>query len=183
MDERIQKYFNDLESENKELQYEAYKNILVSTGKEVDWAYEVWDQLVEELTHRDNHKRSRAAQFLSHLAISDPEQRILKDFPALWQVTKDQKFVTARHSLQSIWRVGLAGEKQRKMVINHLFDRFKNCTGEKNYTLIRHDIIQDLRQLFDAVEDEEIKQVAFDLIAAEEDEKYRKKYTALWRNA
>lgn len=183
MDELIQKYFGDLESKDKEVQYEAYKNLLMVTEKEVDWAYEVWDQLIEELTHRDNHKRSRAAQFLSNLAISDPDKRMLQDFPSLWEVTKDHKFVTARHSLQSIWKVGLAGVEQRELVMNHLIDRFTNCIDEKNYTLIRFDIIQGLRHLFDAVKEEEIKQKALRLIAKEDDDKYRKKYTTLWRNA
>ncbi len=62
-----------------------------------------------------NHRRSRGAQFLAGLAISDPEKRILTIFPTLWEVTKDPKFVTARHSLQAIWRVGLAGEEQKHL--------------------------------------------------------------------
>ncbi|GAB3057438.1 hypothetical protein GCM10027286_21440 [Virgibacillus ainsalahensis] len=48
---------------------------------------------------------------------------MLKDFQALWEVTKDEKFVTARHSLQSIWRVGLSGKEQKEMVIEHLASR------------------------------------------------------------
>ena len=80
---------------------------------------------MEGLTDSDNHKRSRYAQFLSNLAKSDPEKRMLQDFPALWAVTKDKKFVTARHSLQSIWKVGLAGPEQKEMVINHLVDRLQ----------------------------------------------------------
>jgi hypothetical protein len=159
----------------------SYKNILAATEEEVDWSYEVWDRLKEDLTHPDNHRRSRAAQFLSNLAKSDPEQRMLKDFQALWEVTKDQKFVTVRHSLQSIWKVGLAGPEQKEMVINHLVDRFHNCQNEKNYTLIRFDIIQGLRNLYDEVKDEEIKQKALDLIKTEDNSKYQKKYMSVWK--
>jgi|GEM_PF-2245318 len=39
---------------------------------------------------------------------SDPDGRIVRDFPAIWQVTKDEKFVTFRHSMQAVWKVGLA---------------------------------------------------------------------------
>ncbi|WP_349774455.1 hypothetical protein [Mesobacillus maritimus] len=46
---------------------------MLVTKEPVNWAYEVWNQLVTELTDKDAHKRSRAAQFLSQLAISDPE--------------------------------------------------------------------------------------------------------------
>lgn len=147
MDSAVQRQFTALEAKDKQVQYEAYKNILKATELEVNWAYEVWDQLKEELTHFDHHKRSRAAQFLASLAISDLENRMLLDFSELWKVTKDERFVTARHSLQAIWKVGLAGREQTELVINHLTDRFRNCEDEKNYTLIRSDIIQNLRNL------------------------------------
>ncbi|WP_096198923.1 hypothetical protein [Bacillus sp. FJAT-45350] len=175
-------YFKNLESKDKELQYEAYKNLLTVTEKKVDWAYEIWDQLKEDLTSKDNHKRSRAAQFLANLAISDQDNRILKDFPTLWEVTKDPKFVTARHSLQAIWKVGLAGDLQKDLVVSHLVNRFTNCKGEKNYTLIRFDIIQGLRNLYDCVHDATLKQKALDLIATENEDKYRKKYATVWSN-
>ncbi|BBU41348.1 hypothetical protein ACTHHL_15600 [Aeribacillus composti] len=181
MDERTKHYFAELQSSDKNAQYEAYSSIMKITEEEVDWAYEVWDQLKEELTSKDPHKRSRAAQFLSRLAISDPEQRMLEDFPQVWEVTYDKKFVTARHSLQAIWRIGLAGEKQKEMVIRHLAARFDNCVDEKHATLIRFDIIQGLRNLYDKVQDEAIKQLAFDLIEKEEDPKYQKKYAAVWK--
>ncbi|WP_068677610.1 hypothetical protein [Oceanobacillus sp. Castelsardo] len=181
MDAEIQRYFASLESQDKQKQYEAYNHILEITEKEVEWAYEVWDQLVKDLTDRDNHKRSRAAQFLSSLAISDPEKRIVEDFPEIWEVTKDPKFVTARHSLQSIWKIGLAGEEQKKLILHHLSDRFKTCTNEKNYTLRRFDIIQGMKNLYDMVQDEEIKELALGLIEMEEDNKYKKKYALVWK--
>jgi hypothetical protein len=78
--------------------------------------------------------RSRAAQYLCSLAISDPEKRMMKDFPAVWKVIFDKKFVTGRHALQSIWKIGFADEEQKKMVINQLVDRYINCLTEKNYT-------------------------------------------------
>ncbi|MFS0646825.1 hypothetical protein [Siminovitchia sp. 179-K 8D1 HS] len=42
-------------------------------------------------------------------------------------MAKDKKFVTAGHNLQSIWEVGLAGPKQKKMVVKQLADRFIRC--------------------------------------------------------
>lgn len=181
MDPKVQTYFEDLESKDKNLQYEAFNYIISATKEKVDWAYEVWDRLKLELTNRGNHQRSRAAQFLSNLAISDPEKRMLNDFPVIWQVTYDPKFVTARHTLQSIWRVGLAGPEQRAILMEHLVNRFLNCQEEKNHTLIRYDIIQCMRNLYDAVKNEEIKQKALALIEAEEDPKYRKKYMTVWK--
>ena len=183
MEAQVQSYFEDLESPDKDAQYAAFTNLLIIIKKEVEWAYDVWDQFVQDLTHRDNHKRSRVAQFLAHLAISDPEKKMLHDFPALWAVTKDPKFVTARHSLQSIWRVGLAGDEQLELILSHFADRFTHGAEEKNYTLIRYDMIQGLRNLYDEINSEEIKQLALDLIAIEEDPKYQKKYASVWKNA
>lgn len=183
MDSTIQTDFNNLESKDKNVQYEAFQRILAATEKDVDWVYEVWDKLVTGLTDPNNHTRSRFAQFLARLAKSDPEKRILTDFPALWQVTKDERFVTARHSLQAIWRVGLAGPEQKELVVNHLMNRFETCENEKNYTLIRFDIIQGLRNLYDEIQDEEIKTKALGLIEYEEDPKYQKKYAKVWKNA
>lgn len=181
MDSLMATYFKNLESNDKNLQLEAFYNIIHATNDKVDWAYEIWDQLLEWLTDSDNHRRARAAQFLAGLAISDPEKRIIRDFPILWEVTKDSKFVTARHCLQSIWKVGLAGPEQLELILNHFIDRFKNGRNEKNYTLIRYDMIVGLKKLYDKVKVEHIKEIAMELIESEEDIKYRKKYKSVWR--
>ncbi|RDW16647.1 hypothetical protein [Oceanobacillus chungangensis] len=183
MDTAMQTNFNNLESEDKNQQYEAFMNIIEATKKEVDWAYEVWDELLAGLTSTDNHKRSRYAQFLANLAISDPEKRMLTDFSAVWEVTKDKRTVTARHSLQAIWRIALAGEEQKEMVVNQLVERFETCEGGKNYTLVRFDIIQDLRNLYDEIKEQKVKEIALGLIEKEEDPKYQKKYAKVWKNA
>jgi hypothetical protein len=181
VDNRIRTCFENLESKDREVQYEAFLQLVAATEKKVDWAYEVWDQLAEDLNNPDNHRRARGSQFLCNLAISDPENRIQTVFPAIWEVTYDKKFVTARHSLQAIWRIGLAGDKQKEMVINRLIDRFHTCENEKNYTLIRFDIIQGLKNLYSELKEEEIKQQAMDLIDTVEESKYKKKYLSLWK--
>lgn len=180
MDDKTRKYLDNLRSEDRELQNKAYYYILEATEKPVDWAYEVWDGLVKDLHHKDNHVRAIAAQVLANLAKSDPQNRMRKDFPALMAVTKDEKFVTARHTLQSIWKVG-AEKKMQKTVVDNLADRFKNCATEKNCTLIRYDIIQDLRNLYNEVKDETIRKKALELIETEEDLKYKKKYASVWK--
>ncbi|MGF2616294.1 hypothetical protein FZC84_00745 [Rossellomorea vietnamensis] len=181
MDSELKLEFEKSKTGDKEERYEAYHKILNITDQKVDWAYEVWNQLLEDLTHKDNHQRSRAAQYLANLAKSDPELRIMKDFPRLWAVTKDDKFVTARHSLQSIWKVGIAGTPQKEMVMEYMTERFKNGTDEKNFTLIRNDIQQNMRNLYDHYNDETIKRAALDLIDKVEEQKYKKKYMAIWK--
>jgi predicted secreted protein len=182
MDRITRKNLENLLSKDGELRYEALIHVLKVTDKRVDWAYDVWDQLVESLRHQDNHRRAIAAQVLCNLAKSDPENRMLKDFNALFAVTKDERFVTARHSLQAIWKVGAAGKKQQKMVVDRLAGRFTECVVEKNCTLIRYDIIQGLRKLYDEAKDEKVRAKALELIESEQDLKYRKKYAGLWKD-
>jgi hypothetical protein len=181
MDKTIRSYLDDIRSSDGNVQNKAYFYILEKTDQPVDWAYEVWDEMLDGLTHKDNHVRAISAQVLSNLAKSDPKNRMLRDFDKLLEVTKDERFVTARHCLQSLWKVGVAGRRQQKVYMDGLERRFRECTVEKNCTLIRYDILQSMRNVYDSVKDENIREKALKLINSEEDPKYRKKYTSLWR--
>ena len=181
MDITTQTNLDNLWSEDRELQNKAFFFVLEATDKPVDWVYEVWNEMVANLSHKDNHNRAIAAQVLCNLAKSDLENRMQKDFDALLAVTKDERFVTARHCMQAIWKVGAAGKKQQTILVDGLADRFEECITEKNCTLIRSDILQGLRKLYDEVKDEKVREKALQLIETEEDLKYRKKYASLWR--
>jgi hypothetical protein len=180
MDKVTSTVLENLRSQDREFQNRAFYDVLEATDKPVDWAYDVWDEMVNGLTDKDNHVRAISAQVLCNLAKSDPRNRMLKDFPALLAVTKDERFVTARHCLQALWKVGVAGKPQQKLLVDRLEGRFKECITEKNCTLIRCDIIQSLRNVYDVVKDESIKQKAVALIETEADLKYRKKYATVW---
>ena len=181
MNMTIQTKFDHVWSENRALQNTAFHALLEETKGVVDWAYEVWDTVIENLSHKDIHNRAIAAQILCNLAKSDPGQRILQDFEAMLNVTKDKRFVTARHCLQSLWKIGLVGEKQLECLINGLETRFHECIAEKNCTLIRYDILFSMRKLFDVNQNELIKAKALELIETEQDIKYRKKYATAWK--
>ncbi len=181
MDTTVRTSLDNLWSEDRQLQNDAFSHILNLTDKPVDWAYEVWDEVLGKLRHKDNHNRAIAAQLLCNLAKSDPQKRMLKDFASLLAVTKDERFVTARHTMQALWKVGATGKEQREMLAAGLAQRFEECSAEKNCTLIRYDIIADFSKLYDTVRDEKIKQQALELIETEPDLKYRKKYATLWR--
>ena len=182
MDTTTRANLDNLWSSDRELQNEAFSYILHATDQPVDWAYEAWDDLVKGLGHKDNHDRAIAAQVLCNLAKSDPKNRILKDLGKLLALTKDERFVTARHCMQLLWKIGVVGKAQRQLLMEGLERRFRECSKEKNCTLIRYDIIQSLRNVYDAVPDEKISDKAVQLIESEDDLKYRKKYAKLWRS-
>jgi len=181
MDQATRTQVDNIHSTDKDIQNKAYSAVIEATDKPVDWAYEVWDGMVRDLRDTDNHVRAIAAQVLCNLAKSDPEQRILKDFDTLLAVTKDERFVTARHCMQALWKVGVAGKPQQAIYMDGLADRFGECISEKNWTLIRSDILQSMRNVFDVVHDDSIKARALELIETEADVKYRKKYATLWK--
>lgn len=90
-----QQPLEDLRSLERGRQNHAFVALLKATDTPVDWANEVWDDLLRTLADGDNRQRSIAAQVLSNLAKSDSRQRMLTDLPALLKVTKDERFVTA----------------------------------------------------------------------------------------
>jgi len=180
MEKNIGTRLDHLWSMDRDLQNKAFTYILKATEEPVGWAYEAWDELLANLSHKDNHNRAIAAQILCNLAKSDPKTRMLKDFAKLLAVTKDERFVTARHCLQALWKVGVAGKKQQKAYMEGLERRFQECLAEKNGTLIRYDILQSMRNVYDVSKDEKIKEKALELVGTEKDLKYRRKYASLW---
>jgi hypothetical protein len=182
MNKTIQASIANLWSEDRDLQNQAFFHVMRLTDKCVEWAYDVWGQMVENLTHKDNHNRAIAAQVLCNLARSDPKNRILKNIDALIAVTRDERFVTARHCMQSLWKVGVAGKKQQIKYMEGLERRFQECASERNCTLIRYDILQSLRNVYSQAKDEKIREKALALIETEKDAKYRKKYATLWKS-
>lgn len=182
MDKVTGEHLKNLHSKDANLRYASFQYIINLTKQPVDWAYEVWDDLLVLTKTGDNHQRTIAVQSLSNLAKSDPQKRMLKDLPKLFAITKDEKFVTARHSLQSLWKVAIVSKELQKKVVDGLSKRFKECIDEKNCTLVRYDILEVLRKIYDQVPDEKIKDISLALIETEDDLKYRKKYSGLWKD-
>jgi hypothetical protein len=178
----VPRNFPDLWSADRVQQNKAFHQVIEITSHPVDWANEVWDEVLANLTHKDNHNRAIAAQVLCNLAKSDSSKRMLHDFAALFAVTADERFVTARHCLQNLWKVGAAGKEQQMLLLTALEERFHDCVTHKNWSLIRYDIIKCLRDLYDSVPDDDVRLLAFRLVDSETDLKYQKKYASLWRS-
>ena len=169
-------------SKDRDLQNAAFTSVITATDEQVAWAYDVWVEVVSNLGHEDNHNRAIAAQVLCNLAKSDPDRRILSDFERLLEVTRDDRFVTARHCLQAVWKIGVAGDAQLDLLLRGLQTRFDECGEEKNSTLIRHDILKAIRDVYEVSGHGSIRETALALIQTENDPKYRAKYQTLWKN-
>jgi hypothetical protein len=183
MEKIIRTYLDNIHSDDGQIRFKAYNYLMKETEQPVDWAYEAWDELVEGLTDKDNHVRAIASQILTHLAKSDPKGRIFKDFDKLLKVTKDERFVTARHCMQALWNVGVVSKKHQKMYMDGMSERFKECMQEKNGHLIRYDIVVSMRNVYNGVKDEALREKALALIESEKDLKSKKKYATAWKKA
>ncbi len=181
MDKKIRTHLDNIRSSDAQLQNKAYMSLMQETEKPVDWAYEAWDELIEGLTDKDNHVRAICGQLLGNLGKSDPKGMMHKDFDKLLAVTKDERFVTARHTMQNIWKVGLGGKNAQILVVKGLEKRYKECVTEKNGKLIRYDILVSMRNLYNATTSSEIKEKALELIELEKDPKDKKKYVSVWK--
>lgn len=160
----------------------AYAVLQQEADQKVDWADAVWDELISLLASPDNRVRSIAGQTLSALALSADHRSVSRDLGTILQTTRDERFVTARHVLQSVWRIGLCSDDLRQDLLLRLEQRFKDCTGEKNWTLIRFDIVCGLRKLYFATGDRAVRDAAENLIGLEDTAKYRRKYAGAWRD-
>ena len=184
MEATIRTAIDDIRSADADRRYHAFILLQRITDAPVDWAYEVWDVLLALTKDKNNHIRAISTQLLCNLAKSDPKNRMVADFDTVMAVTRDKMFVTARHTLQALWKVAAVGGKQRPLVLGRLTDWYGACVSHKNCTLIRYDIIVSLRALYDALtQDAAVKRLALDLIETEPDLKYRKKYAGVWRKS
>lgn len=183
MNKTIRTHLDNIRSEDGQLQNKAYYALMEATEQPVDWAYEAWDEIVAGFTHTDNHVRAITGQLFSNLAKSDPKGKIFKDFDKLLNVTKDERFVTARHALQHLWRVGVISKKHQKMYLDGLSKRFAECVTEKNGKLVRYDILVSMRNVYNQVNDEAVREKALALIASETDLKNQKKCATVWKKA
>ncbi|MEX2540686.1 MAG: hypothetical protein WD314_02725 [Trueperaceae bacterium] len=125
--ERRPDYFQALWLADRSSQNEANGRAMSESETPVEWAYEFWDELIENLRHRDGHNRAIAAQLLCNLAKCDPEERILSNLSRVVEVTRDERFVTARHCLQSLWKIGVVGPAHRDRLVDMLAERFEGC--------------------------------------------------------
>lgn len=179
MDQHIKEIYDNLASTDDAVRMGALQAVLELTENKVDWVYEVWDDLLQRLNHQNSYQRTIAILVLCNLAKSDTQHRLDNSLNLLLAHTKDDKFVTSRKCLQSIWKVAAASPQNRSKVIDHLEKRYRECTSETHYNLLRQDILGSLRSLYDLEKDPELLVKAQDLIKEERDDKYRKQYATI----
>ena len=169
MDKPVKEQIDNLGSTDDRIRFSALQSILELTESQVDWIYDVWDDLFEKLDHENSFQRSIAIMLL---CLADSLDLLLAH-------TKDGKLITSRQCIQSVWKVATTSDRSRVEVLAHLERRFEECFEERHYNLIRQDIIQSLRHLYEEEKDDTLLTRAQELILEEKEGKYRKKYEAI----
>lgn len=149
MDKETKMLFELLNSSDHSSQMTAFKLLLESLERPVDWVYRVWDTLVFELESVEADQRAQAGQLLSYLAISDTEFKMEAVFPKIWQATYDQNRAVADTILQATWRIGLASPEHKTILLQAYKSRFNEAVslGEKGEQICLT-ILRNMKKLY-----------------------------------
>jgi hypothetical protein len=183
----------------------ALSILLDLTEERVDWLPEAFDDLVVRLGHSNSFQRSIAVMLLANLAKSDDAGRVGKILPRILALTMDEKFITRRQCIQSLWRFAVASDECGGRIVEHLRECFSSCASEKHFNLIRQDILVCLARIAageaggekgetgkgdsaphgsgQLVDGGKLFQVIDALIESEADEKYRRSYLKALRES
>ncbi len=181
MKPEIQTWVSQLDLKEDTVRYEAFTHLLDLTESKVGWVYEVWDTLVEKLTNPNSYQRNIAVKLLCNLSQSDSESRLVSVLDPLLRCSHDEKFITSRQTLQSLWKPAYFEPDLREKIVNHLIMRFGECESENHANLLRQDILQSLFTLADLTHDVELQQKAMELVESEKDPKNKKSYLAMMK--
>jgi hypothetical protein len=179
MDKDVREWFDNLGSADDKIRMNALQAVMKLTDGKVDWVYEVWDDLLAKLNSENSYQRTIGIKVLCNLAKSDIEHRLDGSINLLLAHTRDDSFITSRQCILNIWKAAAASQQTRQIVLDHLEKRYRECTQEKHYNLIRQDIIQSIRLIYEEVKDDTLLIKAQKLVGEEKEEKYRKKYEAV----
>ena len=179
MDTTVREQFDLLSSTDDTLRMVALQTILKLTDQKVDWIYEVWDELLNKIKSENSFQRSIGIMVVCNLAKSDTQDRLSDCLDLLLAHTRDEKFITSRQCIQSIWKVAATGGQALDKILDHLEKRYRECTNEKHYNLIRADIIHSIRSIYDAEKDETLLTLARTLMTEEKEARYQRKYEAI----
>lgn len=179
MDKYVRESLDNLGSTNDKIRLDALQTILKITEGKVDWVYDVWDDQVARLENGNSYQRSIGIMVLCNLAKSNSENRIEAILDRILAHTRDEKFITSRQCILNAWKLAMTGSRTKAIVLAHLEKQFEDCKEDKHYNLIRQDIIQSMRLLYDNNKDDGLLSRAKELVKIENEDKYRKKYEAL----
>lgn len=167
--------FINLNSKDNKVRLKALEELMKITSEKVDWIYDKWNILVDKLDSENSYQRSIGMFLLSNLTKSDIENKFFSIMERYLGLMEDDKFITARQSIQNSWKVAIVSNKHGKLIIDHLEKMFvSNKHLAKHSNLIRQDIMSSLVKSYDNSKNEETLNLINMLIQLENDKKVKK---------
>ncbi len=150
MNEVVNELIERLAVEDNKIRKEALDKIIELTEEEVDWIYDYWDLFVKKLYSENSYQRTIGMFILSNLAKSDSENRFEGILDEYLMITEDEKFITSRQTLQTVWKVAVVKENCKTKIIKHLTRMFtENRHLVKHANLIRKDVVESLCRIYE----------------------------------
>lgn len=144
----------DLSTKDDVVRKSALDKLMTLTGSRVDWIYDHLDTLCAKLDSENSFQRNIGAMLIANLAKSDVEGRLEEVIIRFVAQMNDEKFITARITLQAAWRFGEAKETYAKRIAAGLVESLTNNRHLITHgNLIRLDAVTSLREIIKAFPD------------------------------
>ena len=173
--QKIDELFGILESKDDKIRYNAFKELLEITHRNVSWVYDKWDILIDKLASDNSYQRSIGLMLLANLSKSDSENKVSSVLNNFFEHFNDEKFITSRQCIQNVWKTAIYNDYNRKKVIGELEKTYyDNIHLNKHGNLIKQDVVMSLNQIYLHTNEIAIQDMVNDLIDNEIDEKLKK---------
>jgi hypothetical protein len=168
--------FNDLSSKEDDKRFNALTTIMEITESKVEWFDQKYEELIDKINDVNSYQRSIGLMVLCNLAKSDRHNKLSIHVEEIVKHIKDEKFITSRQCIQSIWKLAVINNENKAKIAKALSKRFIECEDENHANLIRLDIIGSLKKMNDEKNDVKIQNRIDELIGMEKNDKNRKQY-------
>ncbi len=180
MEKSIREWVSELSEKDDGVRKTALDKLMALTEEPIDWIYEFMDELSAKLDADNSYQRNIGAMLIASLAKSDSECRLAAVIPRFVKQMDDEKFITARITLQHAGRFGAARAAFAAPVAAGLLGALRHNRHLSTHgNLIRLDVVNSLREVLGAYPDAADIQAIHDAISDGCDAKEAMKLFAL----
>jgi hypothetical protein len=142
-EEQIELLFEGLTLKDDKYRYNCLLLLEKITSKKVDWIYDRWDFLVEQLDSTNSYHRNIGLVLLANLSLSDLGNRFESILDKYLSHCNDEKFITQRQCIQNVWKIAVNKPALKDRIIAHL----KNLNFSKHSNLLEMDIQNTFKKI------------------------------------
>lgn len=148
MDNEITKLVNELAEKNDAVRMAAVNRLMELTEEKVDWIYDYLDVVLDKFGSDNSYQRCIAAKITANLAKSDTEKRLIGIIGKFAAQMDDEKFITARLTIQAAPKFGTASEEYAKAICAAILSTLKDNRHLSTHgNLIRLDAVTSLSEI------------------------------------